>query len=284
MQTKGWHGGGLSPSAALRGTLMLLLLFAVCLGASAVGAVCGIGGGVIIKPTLDLLQFADVETISFLSGCTVLSMSLYSVSRSLLTRKRAVDRAVATPLAVGAAAGGIVGKRLFSVAGGLFSSARAIGAVQSALLFVMLVGTLVYTVNRLRIVTRRIRRPAACVSIGLALGVLSSFLGIGGGPINLAALYYFFSMPTKKAAQNSLYIILFSQITSLVSTVMSGNVPPFDPVWLILMALGGITGGYIGHAANRHIRGRTVHRLSIGLIVVILAVTAWNFLRYSAAL
>ncbi|MEI3183290.1 MAG: sulfite exporter TauE/SafE family protein [Lachnospiraceae bacterium] len=39
---------------------------------------------------------------------------------------------------------------------------------------------------------------------------MSSFLGIGGGPINLVVLLYFFSMDTKAAAQNSLYIILFS--------------------------------------------------------------------------
>ena len=48
---------------------------------SLVGAICGIGGGVIIKPTLDFLALADAATISFLSGCTVLAMSAYNVIR-----------------------------------------------------------------------------------------------------------------------------------------------------------------------------------------------------------
>ena len=46
--------------------------------------------------------------------------------------------------------------------------------------------------------------------MSITLGILSSFLGIGGGPINLVVLFFFFSMDTKTAAQNSLYTILFS--------------------------------------------------------------------------
>ena len=55
----------------------MLIFFLVSLLASVVGAICGIGGGVIIKPVLDLLHLESVSTISFLSVCTVLSMSCY---------------------------------------------------------------------------------------------------------------------------------------------------------------------------------------------------------------
>ena len=41
--------------------------FIISLGASIIGAICGIGGGVIVKPTLDLFNVASVSTISFLS-------------------------------------------------------------------------------------------------------------------------------------------------------------------------------------------------------------------------
>lgn len=41
-----------------------------------------------------------------------------------------------------------------------------------------------------------------------------------------------FSMSTKKAAANSLYIILFSQITSLFSYIVQRNIPSFS--WGIL--------------------------------------------------
>ena len=89
-------------------------------------------------------------------------------------------------------------------------------------------GTLVYTLYKGRIRTKRLQSVSVCLVIGLALGILSSFLGIGGGPFNLVILFYFFSMDTKTAAQNSLYIILFSQVTSLVTTLLTRSVPPFS--------------------------------------------------------
>ena len=63
---------------------MSVVVFLVSFLASTVGAVCGIGGGVIIKPMLDLLHIGSVQTISFLSGCTVLSISSYSVIKNCM--------------------------------------------------------------------------------------------------------------------------------------------------------------------------------------------------------
>ena len=53
---------------------MSMVAFLVSFLASTAGAICGIGGGVIIKPVLDLFQMASVSTISFLSGCTVCTL------------------------------------------------------------------------------------------------------------------------------------------------------------------------------------------------------------------
>ena len=65
---------------------MIVAIILVAFGASVAGAICGIGGGVIIKPLLDALNIASVEEISFLSGCTILSMSCYSVGKSVVAR------------------------------------------------------------------------------------------------------------------------------------------------------------------------------------------------------
>lgn len=102
------------------------------------------------------------------------------------------------------------------------------GGVQARCLAIITIYTLAYTVNKAHIKTRQIQGPIPCVTIGVALGIMSSFLGIGGGPINLVVLYYFFSMSTKTAAQNSLYIILVSQITSIATTLFTKNVPEFE--------------------------------------------------------
>ena len=53
----------------------ILFLCAVCLAASTVGGICGVGGGVVIKPLLDAAGIMSVSTLSFLSGLTVLAMA-----------------------------------------------------------------------------------------------------------------------------------------------------------------------------------------------------------------
>ena len=102
----------------------MLIFFLVALTASVAGAICGIGGGVIIKPVLDLLHLETVTAISFLSGCTVLSMSCYSVGKSLLAKEHSVSLNVGTPLALGAAAGGLAGNQLFAAVRELSGSRR----------------------------------------------------------------------------------------------------------------------------------------------------------------
>ena len=89
--------------------LQLAFYLLVSFLASVAEAICGIGGGVIIKPVLDVCGLASVSTISFLSGLTVLSMSLYSVGRTMASGGSQIDKKTGTPLAIGAAAGGLPG-------------------------------------------------------------------------------------------------------------------------------------------------------------------------------
>ena len=261
--------------------LSSILYLIVSFLASVVGAICGIGGGVIIKPVLDLCGTDNVSTISFLSGCTVLSMSCYSVVKSLRTGEKSVDTKTGTPLAIGAAVGGVAGKQIFSALKAMFANPDAVGAVQAAFLALITLGTLLYTICKRRIKTREVTSIPECLCIGLVLGVMSSFLGIGGGPINLVVLFYFFSMDTKTAAQNSLYIILFSQIASLLTTLVTRSVPPFRWTTLILMVAGGIGGGVVGRTVNKKIDNAAVDKLFIVLMMVIICISVFNTVRYA---
>ncbi len=256
------------------------VFFAVSFLASIVGAICGIGGGVIIKPVLDAFGVLDVTVISFLSGCTVLAMSLYSVGRSKISGTSRIDMATGTPLAIGGAVGGIAGKYMFQAVKGLFADQNTVGAVQAACLLVLTLGTLIYTIKKDHIKTHHLKNIPVCLGIGLFLGILSSFLGIGGGPINLVVLYFFFSMTTKTAAANSLYIILFSQVTSLVSTIVTGTVPQVS--WGILagMIVCGLLGGMAGRAFNRKMDDKMVDKLFMILMVVIIIINIYNIYRY----
>lgn len=256
------------------------LFAAVSLVASVIGAICGIGGGVIIKPVLDVFGWASVSAISFLSGCTVLSMSCYSVFKSIVSPEKSVEMKTGTALAVGAAFGGIIGKALFSFVRSLFENQNTVGAVQAFCLGVITIGTLIYTLCKSKIHTYNVTNIFACVAIGLVLGIMSSFLGIGGGPINLVVLYFFFSMATKVAASNSLYIILFSQAATFLSTIFTKSVPEFSVMTLVLMVSGGILGGIIGRAVNKKIEAATVDRLFICLMCAIICICGYNVWHY----
>ena len=258
---------------------MDILFFVVSFLSSVVGAICGIGGGVVIKPVLDMLQMGSAATINFLSGCTVLSMSLYSVGKSLHAGDSKVEMSTGTPLALGAAIGGVIGKQLFSAVKAMFADSGMVSGVQAVYLGIITVGTLLYTIYKSRISTHRMTRKAVCVVIGLLLGIMSSFLGIGGGPINLVVLGYFFGMDTKTAAANSLYIILFSQAASLLATLITGSVPAFRISALILMVSGGIGGGIVGRGFNKRMDNRAVDKLFIGLMVLIIGICVYNAVR-----
>lgn len=258
-----------------------MIYFIISFLASIVGAICGIGGGVIIKPVLDMFQVASVSTISFLSGCTVLSMSCYSVGKSFLAHEKRVNASIGLPLAVGAVAGGIAGKQIFALIKSMAADQDRVGLIQAICLGVVTAGTLVYILNRRRIRTYCMSNVFLCLGVGMVLGMISSFLGIGGGPINLVVLWFFFGMDTKTASANSLYVILFSQAASLLTTLVTHSVPEFRPMSLVLMVAGGIGGGIVGRMLNRKMDNRMVDRLLILLMLAILGICVYNGFRYA---
>lgn len=258
-----------------------LIIILVCLFSSVVGSICGIGGGVIIKPVLDATGVMAVTTVSFLSGCTVLSMSVVSLYKNLRAKHTfEFDKIFATVLALGGVVGGLTGKELYQEIINHLSDSNRVGAIQAFVLMVVTVGTLLYTIFKEKIHTKSLKNRIVIFVIGIILGIMSSFLGIGGGPINLVVLFYFFSMETKQAALYSIYVIMFSQISSLLSTVFKGNVPPFEPKILLIMITCGILGGLIGSRINKKIENKTVDKLFMGLMGLIICINIYNIFRY----
>lgn len=260
--------------------MMYLLFFSICFGASIIGAICGIGGGVIIKPVLDATGVMNVATVSFLSGCTVLAMTTYSVIKGKISRDSHVELNIGIPLGFGAAVGGLVGKQLFSLISNVTVNKDMVGAVQAICLICVTIGTFLFTIFKKQIRTYHIQGSMLCIVIGLAMGIMSSFLGIGGGPINLVILFFFFSMSTKIAAEYSLYIIFFSQLASLGTYLITDSVPDFSLEILILMVAGGILGGICGRAISKRINERIVNRLFLGIMVIIIGINFYNAYKF----
>lgn len=266
-----------------------IIFFAVSIVASIVGAICGVGGGVFMKPALDAVGVLPVNTITFLSTCTVISMTSYNVLSSAMNSKKGggenlIDWNLSTWLAIGSAIGGVIGKYLYDIIKNSAANKEIVGGYQAIALLIAVFLTLIYTLNKTKWTTLHVSKPIPLILLGFGLGCLSSFVGIGGGPMNLAVLYFFLSMPTKVAAQNSLYMILISQIASLIVTFINGSVPEalyidVDPgLWVMMigMMLCGVFGGIIGKKINKKIPTSTVDKLFNILIFVIMGLCCWN--------
>lgn len=258
-----------------------VLYLAICFFATVVGAVSGIGGGVIIKPAFDLCTGLSASAVSFLSGCTVLAMT----SVSLLGARGGpihMEKRRGSLLGLGAAAGGVLGKLLFDQVRLAAQNGSFVGGTQNFVMILLCLGVFAYVLNKERIPTHDVANPAVCILIGLFLGVAGAFLGIGGGPVNLVVLYFFFSMESKVAALNSLYIIFFSQISSLLSLFASGKIPDFEPSVLCVMVAGGIAGAFLGRGAAKKLSTRQTDRLFLVVLLLILVISGYNVFKFIA--
>ena len=257
-------------------------LFLLCLLASGIGSLVGAGGGVIIKPVLDFFAVMPVADISFGSGCTVLAMAIFSLIAARGGAVR-VQLHTSTPLAIGAVAGGLLGKALFAQCQLVFGNGGLLGAVQNACLMVLTLLLIVYMRKKPSLRSLRVQNRMLIVLVGAALGMISSFLGIGGGPFNLAVLYFFFSMQAKEAALNSLYVILFSQTASLIMTVSTGAVPHVPALWLAAMVVGGVAGAIAARHIGRRMGNHGIERVLQAMMVLIVLLSTYNVLRYVMA-
>ncbi len=263
---------------------MSYLVFAfLCLAVTFVGAICGVGGGVILKPVLDLTSALSVAQISALCSVTVFAMTVSSLLSSREIRGSLKNRR-SLLFAAGAVCGGLAGKALFNALVKGIGNQAATGMAQNALLFLLTLGTLWYEINRWKIRTHRMEKALPTLLVGLTLGMVSTFLGIGGGPFNLIVLIHCFSMSPKEAAAASLGIILFSQGVNLVELFALGGMPRLPGMALMTGALSGVAGGLIGRRAARAMDERQIDRLFLGLLAIILLICLGNIARYAGQL
>lgn len=255
----------------------------VSFGASVIGSICGIGGGTIIKPVLDSFGFISVNSISFLSGCTVLSMAIVSLFKSRNGKEDEINYSVVIPLAMGAVLGGVLGKWTFDIIRIHMGNDNLVGLIQSCIMAVIIILTIIFLSyskknNGFKVVFKR--SIFLSVIIGFLLGMLSAFLGIGGGPINIVILTVVFLMSTRIAAINNLFIIMFSQLSSLIYTIITKSVPEYDLIILVLMIAGGIGGGLVGSKLRDRLSNSTIEKIFSRLMIVILIINIGNVLKF----
>lgn len=93
---------------------------------------------------------------------------------------------------MGAILGGIIGKAMFQYVRNHFENENVLGFVQAIFLVGITIGVFIYVLKKNSMKSYHIDSTLLCIVIGTVLGIISSFLGIGGGTSNVAMLFFSF--------------------------------------------------------------------------------------------
>jgi len=103
--------------------------------------------------------------------------------------------------------------------------------------------------------------------IGCVVGLLASFLGVGGGFIMVPAMIYLLRMPTNVVIGTSIFQIIF--VTAIVTLLHATLNHTLDIVLAFLLIIGGVVGGQFGVRLGTKMRGEQLRAL---LALMVLAV------------
>lgn len=250
-----------------------MLYFIVIVIANTVGAVSGMGGGVIIKPVFDLIGADSVASISFYSTVAVLTMSLVSTFRQLKSGYK-LNWQLVYWLSLGAIIGGVVGNVVFEFFLVFFNDELLVKMLQIILTIVTLIFAFLYTRYNWKSFT--FQHSLWYLLCGLILGFLASFLGIGGGPINVSLLMLLFSLPIKEATIYSLATIFFSQLSKILTIAITAGFGRYDLTMLAYLIPAAIIGGLLGSKVRHLLSPEKVSLVFQAVILLVLLINVYN--------
>ncbi len=257
--------------------MQYIIYFVLALLATTIGSLTGMGGGVIIKPLMDVLGDYDVQTIGVISSITVFTMAIVSIIKQLKS-KTVIPFKTTIPLAIGSVAGGFIGQKILDFIVEALNANFITTIVQNIMLAVLILCVIIYMKNKYRIKGKKFDGIIISLIVCLFLGFCSSFLGIGGGPINVALIIYLFSYDTKTATVCSIMTILFAQISKLTTTALTTGFDAFDLSVVPLMAIGAVLGGFIGASLNKKFSEKAVEKAFNAVQVLVLSLTIFNII------
>lgn len=251
-----------------------LAVFAISFAAGVIGALAGVGGGILVVPSLTLLFGIDIRLAVGASIVSVIATS--SGAAAAYVRDRMTDMRVGMFLELATTSGAVAGAVLAAVVAPallyvllglvlLFSAVQQVlrlgeelppVAEASALAARMgLAGS--YPDTRLG---REVPYAAQRVPLGFVLmagaGVVSGLLGIGSGALKVLAMDGAMRLPMKVSSATSNFMIGVTAAASAGIYLGRGDV---DPTIAAPVALGVLAGATVGarllpRLSNRHVR------------------------------
>lgn len=258
---------------------MKLILFVVGIIASIIGALTGVGGGIVLKTFYDLVNAGGVLAIGFYSTVLVFTMCIVSVLKQIKSGF-SFDWPFLISISVGSIFGGYIGNSLLNYAA-KYIPENTTKLIQSVILLITLIFLTIFTNKSSKYRQKEANSNwFAAFWLGLFLGAISIFLAIGGGPLNVSLLVIIFHFTMKQSSIYSIATVFFSQITKIISIIATGQFMKFDPVMIPLLMLAGIIGGYIGTVWNQKISSAKLEQLYTYFMIALVLITGFNVYRF----
>jgi len=252
--------------------------FIIVLVATTLGSMTGMGGGVIIKPALDILNDFDISNINVLSSVTVFAMSVVSIIKYIKNGIK-INIKMAFLLGLGSVLGGFFGEKIFYVFVKIINNDEIAKSIQSTILIAILLTNFIYVKHNSKFKTFKLKVPVTILLSGVFLGTLSSFLGIGGGPINVSLLMLLFSLNVKEAAAYSIVTIFFSQLSKLANIAVFTGFYIYKLDVLLFMLPASILGGFIGSAMSKTMNMKKVEEIFIMVLLCVIFIALYTAIK-----
>ena len=245
------------PPTVLLGPADILVILLVSIVAGFVGALFGLGGGVLIIPFLTLVEGVPVPLAVGASIVSVVATS--SASAATYVQDRLTNLRLGMFLEVGTVAGAVTGafvalylsaSALFILFGLILLYATIIMIRARGIDFpanvkpdktsrILALGSQYEDHSLNRVVKYEVTRTPLTFFIGYAAGIVSGLLGVGGGIINVPTMNLVSKVPVKVASATSNFMIGVTAAASASVYLLRGDVHPLLASPLIIGVAGG---------------------------------------------
>ncbi len=255
----------------------MLIYLIIALFATVIGSLVGLGGGVIMKPLLQALSPLDALSINVLSSITVFFMAM-----STLYKRTKADRSLYKAqylyLIIGSVIGGVFGNSIFNSFLTMFDNENVVSFVQTSILIILLVMVVFKRlyVDRLP----KFESKLSMLIIGFCLSIISTFLGIGGGPINVPVFIEFLGVSILDATYLSILVIFFSQLSNIFVYFTDGTFGLVELIPLFVMIPAAIAGGIFGGKLSQTLEADTISKLFNITIMALIVLNVYNLTLY----
>jgi uncharacterized protein len=278
------------PPLAVDLDLLVALLILLAVTAGLVGSLSGLGGGVVVIPTLVILFGVPIPEAIGTGAITILATS--TTSGAAYVHDHLSDLRIGMFLEIATVPGALIG----ATATVFLTHANLADALLVALGIVLLAtipGSLARRNEELpgpvhpdarskslglsgsyqdqaldRSVVYTAERTTPALGVMLGAGLVSGMFGIGGGVFKVLAMEKYLRLPMKVATATSNFMIGVTAAAGAGILFAAGFV---NPLFAAPVALGTAGGAYLGSQILPHLRNRTV-RLFFLPIVFLLAV------------